>query len=139
LIRKILLPVDDSEYAQRNIEFTCELAKKLDAEVTLLHVVTMPASMVPEAYVDPKPFLEAGEKFLDGIKRKVEELGVKASSSIEVAYGNPAHTIVEYTKKGEFELVALGARGRSRMRNLILGSVADTVARNAPCPVLIIR
>ncbi len=139
MISKILLSVDESQFTQRNIEYTCDLAKFFDAKLTLLHVVSMPTTVAPEAYVDPKPFLDAGEKFLKEVKAKVKDLGVKASTHIEFAYGNPAHKVVEYAKKRKFDLIAIGAKGESRIRSLLLGSVAETVARDAPCPVIIIR
>ena len=136
---KILLPVVQSDYTERNLDRVCDLVKKLDAELTLLHIVAMSTAIAAEAYVDPKPFVGAGEKFLNETKGKVEKMGVKVSAHLELAYGNPAHTIVEYAKKGGFDLIALGARGQSKIRNLLLGSVADTVARNASCSVLIVR
>jgi nucleotide-binding universal stress UspA family protein len=139
LIRKILLSIDESQYTQKNIDYICELATLLEAGLTILHIVAMPTIIAPEAYVDPKPFLEAGKGFLKEIKSKAEDRGVKVSTHIEFAYGNPAHKVVEYAKQGNFDLIAVGARGGSRIRNILLGSVAETVARDAPCPVLIIR
>ena len=136
---KILLPIVQSEYTERNLDRVCDLARKLDAELTLLHVVAMSTAIAAEAYVDPEPFLETGGKFLNETKSKVEQMGIKVSTHLELSYGNPAHAIVEYAKKGSFDLIALGAKGQSKIRNLLLGSVADTVARNASCSVLIVR
>ncbi len=139
MVSKILLPIDDSKYADRNLEYTSAIAEKLGAEVTLLYVVSLPSVLAPEAYVDPKPFIEAGEKFLEEVRKKVEQKRVKVSTKLEVSYGNPAHKIVEYAKENNFDLIAVGARGKSSIRNLLLGSVADSVTRNATCPVLVIR
>jgi len=139
MVSKILLPIDDSKYADRNLEYTSAIAEKLGAEVTLLYVVSLPSVLAPEAYVDPKPFIEAGEKFLEEVRKKVEQKRVKVSTRLEVSYGNPAHKIVEYAKENNFDLIAVGARGKSSIRNLLLGSVADSVTRNATCPVLVIR
>ena len=139
MIRKILLSIDESQYTHKNIDYICELVTLLEADLTILHIVAMPTIIAPEAYVDPKPFLEAGKEFLKEIKSEAEDRGVKVSTYIEIAYGNPAHKVVEYAKQGNFDLIAVGARGGSRIRNILLGSVAETVARDASCPVLIIR
>jgi len=139
MITKILLSVDDSQYAQNNLEYVVTLAKKTNANVTVLHVVSLPSVLAPEAYIDPEPFIEAGEKFLNDLKQKGEGKGVPIETKLEVSYGNPAHKIIEYAKANNFDLIALGARGKSAVRTLLLGSVADTVTRNATCPVLVIR
>jgi nucleotide-binding universal stress UspA family protein len=134
---KILVSLDASKSAGKVLEFSCELAKRLTAQVTLFHVVTVPTEIT--SGMDPALFLEAGEKFLEEFKLKAEKLGVKASTHVDSAYGNPAHRIVEYAKNGDFDLVALGAMGHSEIRDVLLGSVAQTVSRHAECPVLIVR
>ena len=53
---------------------------------------------------------------------------------MESTNGNAAHKIIEYVKKEGFDLVVLGAMGESELKDLLLGSVAHTVARHAPCP-----
>jgi nucleotide-binding universal stress UspA family protein len=121
------------------VEVVCELTRKLNAELTLLHVVAMPLVIQPEVTYDPRPFLKAGEEFLNEIRSHVEKHGGKASVHLESTYGNAAHKIVEYAKKEGFDLIALGAMGESEVKDLLLVSVAHTVARHAPCSVLIIR
>jgi len=141
MMNRILWCVDRSKFAENNVEFVCELVRKLNAELTLVHVVVIPLVMEPEAAVmyDPRPFLEGGEKFLDGTKDHVETHGGKASVHMESTNGNAAHKIIEYAKKEGFDLIVLGAMGESEVKDLLLGSVAHTVARHAPCPVLILR
>ena len=121
------------------MEAVCELTRKLNAELTLLHVVIIPLVIEPEVRYDPRVFIEDGEKFLNQIKEHVEEHGAKASAHVETTYGNATHKIVEYAKKKGFDLIVVGAMGESEIKDLLLGSVAHTVARQAPCSVLIIR
>ncbi len=139
MIKKILLSIDDSKYVESNLEYMIDLTKRLGAALTILHVVSLPSILAPEAYIDPKPFIEAGEKFLGEVKEKVKEAGVDIETVLEMSYGNPAHKIIEYGKAANADLIAIGARGKSTIRNLLLGSVAETVMRNASCPVLVIR
>jgi universal stress protein A len=49
------------------------------------------------------------------------------------------HTIVEHAKDGHFDLVVMGTHGRTGLAHLLMGSVAEAVARRAPCPVLTVR
>jgi nucleotide-binding universal stress UspA family protein len=134
---KILVSIDTSKAARKVVAFSCRLAKKLEARVTILHVITVPTGVA--VGVDPTSFLKAGEEYLDNFKRQAEKSGVRASTRIETVYGNPAHKIVELARDEGFDLIALGAMGESELRDLLLGSVAHTVSRNASCPVLIVR
>lgn len=138
-MKKILWCVDKSKFADSNVEVVCELTRKLNAELTLLHIVVMPSVIQPEVTYDLRPFLNAGEEFLNEVGSHVEKHGGKASVHLESTYGNAAYKIIEYAKKGGFDLIALGAMGESEIKDLLLGSVAHTIARHAPCSVLIIR
>ena len=136
----ILLAIDDSDFTQKNMEYVGNLAKKLDAEVTLLHAVVFPSATAPEMIAtDLTSLEEGGEKLLQQCKKVMEAKGLKVSTVLKSGLGRPAGMIVEEIKKGNIDLVALGARGKSKIMNLLMGSVADDVARNAPCSVLIIR
>ena len=134
---KILVSIDTSKAAGKVVAFTCRLAKKLQAKVTILHVITVPTGIA--VGVDPTSFLKAGEDYLNGFKLKAEKSGVKAATRVETVYGNPAHKIVELARDERFDLIALGAMGESELRDLLLGSVAHTVSRTSSCPVLIVR
>jgi nucleotide-binding universal stress UspA family protein len=134
---KILIAVDASKSAGKVVDFTSKLAKKLDAEATLFHVVTVPTG-VPVG-VDPTAFVRAGEKLLNELKIQTEKVGVRTSIHVDSAYGNPSSRIISYAKKEGFDLIALGAMGESEIKDLFLGSVAHTVSRHANCPVLIVR
>lgn len=139
MIKKILLGIDRSEYTQRNIEFACDLAKKLNAELSILHVVVFPQMAAPMIPYDPQLLINDAEKFLNNIKDNVEGRGVKATIHVESTYGSVAHKVLDYAKKENPDLIALGAMGASEIKDLFLGSVAHTVSRHVKCPVLIIR
>jgi nucleotide-binding universal stress UspA family protein len=140
MIRKILLCIDQSEHTKRNVEYSCNLAKELNAELSILHVVTLPYTTSYEASIEPpKVFIKKAEKFLDEIKKDIKSQGVKISTNVMATYGSAAHLIIEYAKKEKFDLLALGAMGTSEIKDLLLGSVAHTVARHSPCSVIIIK
>ena len=73
------------------------------------------------------------------IKKDIKSQGVKISTNVKATYGSAAHLIIESAKKEKFDLLALGAMGTSEIKDLLLGSVAHTVARHSPCSVIIIK
>ena len=136
---KILAAIDKSKQTEEVVKYISEIAKKLKADLTFIHIVIVPALGAPEMALDVTIFLNEGETFLQKIQKDAEKFGVNSAIHLESALGNPAHKILEFAKKKKFNLIAIGAMGESKIKNLLLGSVADTIARNAPCPVLIIR
>ncbi len=134
---KILLPLDSSKYADANVAYIKDIAKKTNAELLLLHIVALPTSA--KGVMDFSSLEAKGKEFLDGHKKRLEADGVNISAKVVVGFGSPGAIINEEAKASKADLVALGAKGKSLTRNLLMGSVADDVSRNAPCSVLIIR
>jgi nucleotide-binding universal stress UspA family protein len=138
---EILVPLDDSKHAENIVEYMKDFAKKLNADIKLLHVVSLPTMI--EAPIDLSHIIatykEAGEAFIEKFKKELESENLKVTSEVKVGFSSAAQVINEEAEKGKFDLIALGARGQSLLKKIFLGSVADSVARNAPCPVLIIR
>ena len=134
---KILLPLDDSKFAEKNVEYVKNLAKKLDAELSLLHIIALPPS--EPGSIDFAPLEKAGKDFLEKKKRELESENIRVSTKVVVGFAKVGDTIIDEAGKQKVDMIALGAKGKSLFRNLVLGSVADNVTRNAPCPVLVIR
>jgi universal stress protein A len=143
MIRNILLCIDRSEYTKRNVEYAYNLAKELNAELSILHVVERgahaPYVATPEGSIDHHLYIKEAEKFLNNITKDIGIQEVKISTKVVSTFGSAAHMIIEYAKKEKFDLLALGAMGTSEIKDLFLGSVAHAVARHAPCSILIIR
>jgi nucleotide-binding universal stress UspA family protein len=55
------------------------------------------------------------------------------------AQGAPWHEIVEFSRRGSYDLIVVGTRGRTGLARALLGSVAEKVVRHAPCAVLVVR
>ncbi len=126
MIHRILVPTDFSPGAA-------------DATLTLFHVYSLPTYVFP----DGSTFI-AGAEVTARIERDVEEALSQAAQSItEVPVetrsqiGSPWEEIVRAAR--EYDLVVMGTHGRTGLRHLFLGSVAEKVVRHAPCPVLTVR
>lgn len=137
---RVLVPVDNSGYA----EDACELAVELfpEASVLLLHVInpsdagyssegSIPG--VSEGWYDQQ---EAGAEALFAELEPPLE-GLEVEQHIEL--GQPAQTIVNVAKREAVDHIVMGSRGRQGVSRLLLGSVAETVIRRSPVPVTVVR
>ena len=135
---RICCAIDFSEASLLALVEAAELARWLGAELTILHV-----HAVPEDGVGPRPsaFAVASVDLHRDIAvwRAEAERRAGAPVHAEVVPGDPAEEILRYARERRAGLLVLGARGRSAPGGRRLGSVAARVAREAKCPVLVIR
>lgn len=137
--KAILVAVDSSGFMEKNIGYACDMAKSTGSKLTLVHVVTLPVMTGLAAPFDPTPFEDDGSKTLEKAKQIAAKKGVDADTKLATSFGNPAQEILKAAEEAKCDLIIVGAKGHSLLRNLMIGSVADTVVRNASCPVLVVR
>jgi nucleotide-binding universal stress UspA family protein len=80
---------------------------------------------------------DAGKNILADAKAKTETEGVQVETILVV--GQAVETIVEASKNGKFDLIVIGARGLSPIKEILLGSVSHGVTTHAQCPVLVVK
>lgn len=139
----VLVAVDESDPAWQALDHALETFE--DADVTALHVV----DPVDVAYGDVEggffdrsvldSALEAGESLLERAAERAEAAGRGDAVETALETGQPARTIVEYAGEHDVDHVVVGSHGRSGVSRVLLGSVAETVARRVEVPVTIIR
>lgn len=141
LPKHILVPTDLSEGAEQALEYACELARRLDAEIHLLNVVGIPALGVPELGVALTStvidqLVTENQAALDQIARTkcTARLG-----QVLIKAGDPRDTINRTAQELGADLIVMGTHGRRGITRALLGSVAETVVRTAPCAVLTVR
>ncbi|MCA9553117.1 MAG: universal stress protein [Myxococcales bacterium] len=133
--RRILVPVDFSRCARTALALAGQLAAACGAELDLVHVIRHVSSMD-----GPR-----GAPFLAEARRQAEEeiaaflAEIPEHEHVRVEVGDPGHEVVRAADEGGYDLVVMGTHGRSGVERLVLGSVAERVARHAPCPVLTLR
>ncbi|ABS26991.1 universal stress protein [Anaeromyxobacter sp. Fw109-5] len=135
---RIWCAIDFSEESLLALVEAAELARWLGAELTILHVHAIAAEEVPPS---PAAFAVAAVDLQRDLAvwRAEAELRAGAPARAELLLGDPAEEILRRAGQGGAELLVLGARGRSAMGHRRLGSVAARVAREARCPVLVVR
>ena len=139
---KVLLATDGSEYADEATRFLAHLPHAERLDVCVLTVINIPYvnSTRPNSEWRPECVRRESEA-AQAVFEKVAEMFTGANASLRhvMLEGYLGETIVEEAKKSESELVVLGARGRSTISRILLGSTSDYVATHAPCSVLVVR
>jgi nucleotide-binding universal stress UspA family protein len=139
-IKRILVPTDFSAPADEALTYALDLASKLGAKVSLVHVFDDPSGIHSGEYV-PMP-AEMRSEIVADLRRRLAEVAAKRGQSElspEVLVGPTAKSIVEAANDSQADLIVMGTRGRHAISRLLLGSVAERVVRTATCPVLTVR
>ena len=140
-LQHILLTTDLSDEALRPFESVMHLAKAMGAKVTVLHVVQdvpLAATGAPFAPPISVPNLDReAERARERLAEQCADLpgGVEIALEI-ITHEHPAHGIVEYAVENDVDLIALSTHGRTGLRRLALGSMAEEVLRRSKVPVL---
>jgi universal stress protein A len=142
--RSILAPTDFSTHAGVALRHACSLAHRLGAELHLLHVLPdfVPASPDPmlAPNLPPEYFNRAEAKAREALSTLLEpDWGRPASVKLAVHWGSAVDGIVGYASDHAVDLVVIATHGRTGLRHVLLGSVAERIIREAPCPVLTVR
>ncbi len=143
-LKKILVPVDGSDMAERAVGWAADIAKLYEAELVLLYV-----SLLPEDTDDKRSAASSWlpaiatvsvKKVSHGIMEKMTaQLDKNMQVTKIVRTGKPEEAIVEFARTEQVDLVAIGGRGLGLVEGFLLGSVSQTVLEKAPCPVMIVK
>lgn len=144
-LKNILVATDFTEASDTALAFGRELARAFGGTLHVLHIVrniVAEASDV-EGYTTDFAAIQreaeaAGRKQLDAVVTE-EDRRTLAARTVVLTSSTPAEAIVSYAKDAHVNLVIVGTHGRGAVAHLFMGSVAERVARTAPCPVLMVR
>jgi len=136
--RRILSPVDFDDNSLAALEMAAQIARQNDGTVLLFHVVPMviaPTGM--PLYVD----IYKGQE--ETAKEKLRQMAAKRLQGIKYELlthlGEPAGAIIRTAKRAAADMIVMATHGRRGFSRVMLGSVAEMVLREAPCPVLCVR
>ena len=142
-INTILVPSDFSADSNKAFTWALEMAEKWGARIELLHVVPTP-NYPPLALLDGS-FNPAGYQvsLRADAETQAKELVSRAgkptvSIDTKVLVGTPFSDICQTAEQDQADLIIMGSHGRTGMRHMLLGSVAERVVRHASCPVLVV-
>ena len=141
-LKDILVPIDFSDCSKKALRYAVPFAKQFGATITLLHVVHVNYSAGPEFGAIDFPLIEAdlrksAEKQLAELA--ATEIQQQAPAQTLVLIGQEVAEIVDSARKLKSDLIIISTHGRTGLKHVFMGSVAENVIRRATCPVLVVR
>lgn len=143
-IDRILVPTDFSNNAKAAVDYACELGRQFNSELHFLNVVenmgVLPMEMellgASSGAYDVVEAENQATRLLADFPGKVE-CDCPVVRSVEI--GRPRTEVTRYAREKDIDLIIISTHGRTGLSHLLMGSVAESVVRKAPCPVLTVR
>jgi nucleotide-binding universal stress UspA family protein len=145
MYREILVPLDESKFAELALPHASAIAKAFGARITIVTVVEQaiiqcdtgtvgPAICVP---IDTKDESQIAADYLSQIATELTAEGVNAQSA--VIQGDPDLAICDYAQEHSIDFIVMSTHGRSGVKRWVYGSVADRVLQTSTIPVMLVR
>jgi nucleotide-binding universal stress UspA family protein len=137
----ILVPVDFSDSSARALRHAVKLAGEWGGSLTIVHVVPADYGWLGIGREESRDLDRSMQKqAADRLRAFANEyIGDNVAADLEVRIGHPAEEIVAAANELKCDSIVLSTRGLTGLDRYLIGSVADRVARLAPCPVILIR
>jgi nucleotide-binding universal stress UspA family protein len=144
MYKRVLVAIDGSETSNVALQEAVKIAKDHGSQLRLVHVVdlTMAYSAVEAPYIFEyrKAMEEEGRKVLAECATLPRSAGVQCDSKCVVTFGKHVYEVIEEeAAQWPADLVVIGTHGRTGIRRLLLGSVAEGLTRISSKPILLIR
>uniref|UniRef100_UPI00359CA02D universal stress protein n=1 Tax=Enterococcus faecalis TaxID=1351 RepID=UPI00359CA02D len=139
--QKIMVAIDGSDESDLAFTKAINVAKRNEAELLLAHVIDTRAfqSVTALEVTLPEEAADMAKETLESYRKRAIDMGQSKVSSV-LAYGSPKNIIAkELPPKYNIDLIMLGATGLNAVERLFIGSVSESVIRNANCDVLVVR
>lgn len=139
-IGRILVPVDFSDCSLDAVEYAAIWAQQLKGELTLLHVLE-PVSYGLDFTLGQSAERQRTKELIHGRLEQISSALRRAGVTVDhrLLGGYPADSVLEHARATRADLIAMGTHGRRGLSHVLMGSVAEAVLRQAPCPVLTVR
>ena len=137
-IKKILVPLDGSKNSLRGLDEGIYLARQCQATITGLYVVPLakPKTNAQISYVE-KYLLNNAAKFMLKAKKRAAQNGILFDD--KVIYGDEGPKIVKFGETKAYDLIVIGSRGLSPLKETFLGSTSNYVLHKSKVPVLVVK
>lgn len=140
--RHILVPTDFSSASKKALAYADGFASTFDAKVTLIHVIE-PMVLPPEYGYLPPYSPEDEARQVEAVRKQLLDIASGLDSArrteVVVRVGRPWHEVVGAVAELGVDLLVLTTHGRTGLRHMLMGSVAEKIVRHTSCPVLVVR
>ncbi|MFN9719028.1 MAG: universal stress protein [Planctomycetota bacterium] len=142
-LQRILLPTDFSDHSSAAKTYASALASRFDAELHVLHILEQYYSLTPDFALGlalPRTISESKDLAKTKLSTFLDPQWIGCRNVVhQVVDGSPKAEIVRYARDQTIDLIVMSTHGRSALAQVMIGSVAESVVRTAPCPVLTVR
>jgi len=139
-IKKILIPIDFSDFSREALERGIEWASVWKSDLFLLHVVDLRDLYTSDLLsMEGKPSMETELKKQAREKLRTWSQNLSLPHHLEVRLGSPVDVITKVAKEKDMDLILMATHGHTGLKHLLIGSVAEQVVRYSPCSVMTIR
>jgi len=135
--RNVVVPIDFSDDSFTAIETALEIVEKPE-DVRVVHVLTELSPMEPGEVWNTVDELTRSNHIKEAFRKRLTDAKYEGIQ-IDVVFGDPGSEVAEFAKEIGAELIVLPSSGRTGLKRLLIGSVAERVVRLAHCPVLVLR
>ncbi len=146
MFHNMLVPLDGSELAEQALDPALALATPGTTTLTLVRIVQPYIFFDPVTLADVPDYnhqeterrTQEANTYLRQVTKRIEARGVHTDIQVLVSE-QPAAALLDLSEEGPFDLVALSTHGRGGFKRILLGSIADKLARGSHCPLLVVR
>ncbi len=142
-IKKVLVPIDFSDFSKNSLRYAVNFAKKFNAEIYLIYVVE-PVIYPPDFSMGQIAIPSASAEWDERAKEELENLvkteipeGINVKTILK--NGKPFLEIIDTASEENVDLIIIATHGHTGVEHILFGSTAEKVVRKAPCPVLTLR
>jgi len=142
MIKKILVPIDFSDYSKSALKYATEFAKQFESKILLIYVVEpmiYPADFSMGQVAIPSSDIDFTSKAEEELKKLASEINSSLNVEVVIKTGKPFVEINDTAAEKDIDLIIIATHGHTGVEHLLFGSTAEKVVRKAPCPVLTIR
>jgi nucleotide-binding universal stress UspA family protein len=141
VFNRIIVAIDDSQYAYAVMETAAKLTSLTHSDVVVLTVIRMPALVGSEGEINTTSITEEEKMVQSFHKSLIDKYFSHQQILIEskILYGDPADKICQYAEAIDADLVVIRTHGRGALRAALLGSVSEKVVRNCKRSVLVVK
>jgi nucleotide-binding universal stress UspA family protein len=135
--QRVLVATDGSKQCRPAVERAIDFAKSYGGEISVVSIVDVPAEFYAEAPQVVEDMIHKAKIYVEEVKKQADTSGIKAEGFVKE--GEAYQAIVDLAKERDVNIIVMGSHGRTGLKRLLMGSVAEKVIGYAPCPVLVTR
>jgi len=135
--QRVLVATDGSKQCRTAVERAIDFSRSYGGEMSVVSIVDVPAEFYAEAPQVVEDLARKALGYVEEVKKQAEASGVKAETFVRE--GEAYQAIIDLAKARDVNIIVMGSHGRTGLKRLLMGSVAEKVIGYAPCPVLVTK